>query len=124
MSIVVQAFERDEETGERRPVRALPAPPHDELVGIEATRHALWGSELMRSLGCSILPRIATGAVRVEGEGLDLLEAELSIVAREVVRLATDSELRVDYVVRRVGNLREAIRLAREAGEGGGILIE
>ncbi len=124
MSLVVFAYLRDAETGESRPVQEKPARPHTDLAGIDSTRHALWGSDLMRALGCELLPRLAEGDLRVEGRELDALEGELRLVLRELSRLSIACELRTDYIEQRTRNILEAIRLARAAGPEAGVAIE
>lgn len=122
MSITVRPFRRDPVTGALEFLEGRPRPPHDELAGTEASRQDLWASDIVRALGCELLPRVVEGPLILEGTALDALEVELTRLRREVRRVAEATEYRWDYVEARLANVQEALRRAREAG--GGVLLE
>lgn len=122
MALTVYPYLRDPRTGAPRPLEGRPTPPCDELAGTEASRTDLWGSEVVRALGCALLPRLAEGPLYVEGTALEDLTRELEVIRRELRRVAAATEYRTDYLSARLGNVLDAVRRARAAG--GGVAVE
>jgi hypothetical protein len=123
MSLTVFPYRR---RADGRVVRldARPSPPRDDLAGTLASRQALWGAEVLRACGCTLLPRLAGGDLHVEGPALDHLESEANGLIREARRIAEATEHRPDWIVHRARNVLEAVRLCRAHGGDGVFLGE
>jgi len=117
MTLLVQPYRRGP-NGELLSLDVTPSPPHNELAGFEASRRELWGAPVMHRLGLRLLPSLAEQDLYVEGEQLDQLEAELETILASIPKLASATHYGEDFIRFRVGNIAEAVRLARAAGGG------
>jgi hypothetical protein len=79
MSLSVYPYKRDPLTGEMEDLTELSL-----SVGFERWRWQLWGSEVVRSFSCVLLPSLEHGDLYAEGANLDRLEAEVSLLLQHV----------------------------------------
>ena len=122
MALCVFPYRRDAVTGELIRLEVRLMPPRDELAGTEANRTDLWGSEILRSLGCEILPRLSEHDLQVEGTEREALRKELKLILNEVRRVSAATEYRWDYIEHRVHNV--LVALAAADVDGGGVCIQ
>lgn len=98
-----------------------------DLAGFERWRTAVWGSEMVRSLGASFFPVLANDDLRVEAQQVQAFLAECVLLRKNLEQIAanTDAVRTVDehrrLISQRLANIEDAARRAREMG--GGVLI-
>jgi hypothetical protein len=107
--------------------------PHNDLAGFESWRHEVYGSPLAVELGLTLLPTLREQDIHAEGDELDLLEREALLLHEHAERLAaaigmhiaSPAGIRVaspaevaESIRYRLGNVLEAVALAREASGG------
>jgi hypothetical protein len=117
MTLIVHPYRRGP-NGEVIRLEAKPSHPHNDLAGFEASRHRLWGAPVMLKLGLELLPSLAEYDLYVENEQLDQLKAELETILAALPELTSATHHDEEFIRFRVGNIAEAIRLARAAGGG------
>jgi hypothetical protein len=92
------------------------------LAGFESCRTTLWVSKIVRSLGCRLLPSLATEDLYATGADLVLLAAECRQILEHLAEVAVYARYTEEYIAFRTGNILEAIRMA-EAVERGTVVI-
>lgn len=124
MSLIVQAYRRDPETGKMTELDTEPVPPCNEMAGVDALRFRVYGSAAVKNLGLTLLPSLAKDEVYAEGDDLDRLEAEIDLLTHNLSAVAASTEVDEEGLRFRLDNMREAVRLARQVGGGaGGVYI-
>ena len=123
MALIVFPYRRSEAGGSMHRLDGWPPSPHTEVFGTDGSRVGLWGHEIVREVGLELLPRLATADLHVHPEQFSRLERDLDVLERELRRIAEATEHRHDWIARRAANLRAALKLAREAGEGACVYI-
>jgi hypothetical protein len=83
MSLIVYPYKRDPFAGKMEDLTK-----DSQSAGFEAWRGQVWGSEMVRSLRCRLLPSLEKGDIYAEGADLDQLEAEASLLLQHVELLA------------------------------------
>ncbi len=91
------------------------------LAGFESCRATLWGSKIVRSLGCRLPSSLASDNLYVSGEDLALL-AECRNIQGHLGDISARTRFTEDYIAFRTGNILEAVRMA-EAIEHGMVVI-
>src|SRR5262245_34772408 len=94
MSLVVLAYSRDANTGATIDIES--APPHNQLAGFESWRERVWGAEVVKGLGLTLIPSLALGDIYAERADLDLLASEIETLTEHVARIAESTEVRKD----------------------------
>lgn len=113
MSLVTHAYVRAPDGA----TQELPAePPRNDLAGPERWRVTVYGSEVARALGLTLLPTLTAQDIFAEGPQLDLLEREVQLLLANTGRWPAIS---LDELRFRLLNILEAVRLARAAPDGG-----
>jgi hypothetical protein len=100
------------------PTRLEVPPEHNDLAGFEECRRTLWGSDIARALGLTLLPSLAEGDIYAEDEDLSRLDAELSTLRNAVALVAESTLFREDFIRQRIDNIAAAIAVAREHSGG------
>ena len=90
--------------------------PH--LAGFESWRRQVWGSAIVCSWGCHVLPSLATGDVYASGDGLEELAREVALLERRLDELAVAVGVEWDVLAYRLGNIRRAVALALDELRG------
>jgi hypothetical protein len=92
---------------------ALPS-PRNELFGFETCRQSLWGSDVVRRLGCDLLPTLGDGHdIQAEGGAIDRLEREARLLLDHVSDVAHEVAYAADLIAFRLENLLAAIAYVR-----------
>jgi hypothetical protein len=122
VTLIVEAYRRDPETGA---MIDLDHEPGDHLAGFENWRQIVWGAPVMKDLGLTLLPSLATSSeFHAEGANLDRLDTELGLVAAELPRITAATGVNPDTFARRLANMRTAVARAREVEDAsGGVYI-
>jgi len=124
MSLIVYAYRRDPETGKMLDLEVAPVLPCNELAGFESWRHEVWGASVVRDLGLKLIPSLANEDLYAEGSDLDQLDTELERLIENLSTVAATTNIDAGSLRFRIDNMREAVRLARQAGNGtGGVYI-
>ena len=84
MSLIVYPYKRDPSTGKMEDLTK-----DSQSAGFEAWRAQVWGSEVVRSLHCQLLPSLEKGDIYAEGADLDQLEAEALLLLQQVNLIAS-----------------------------------
>ncbi len=116
MTLSVAAYRQtqDGRVGERIPVDA--ASGCNDLIGVEVCRTLLWGSGIMRSIGCTMLPSLAEGDIWATGDELKSLEHEAHTIIQNLGRVCREAGFDEGSIRFRLGNLLAAVRAAAEHG--------
>jgi hypothetical protein len=120
MSLTVFPYHRKEPTGEIIQMYLSANSQHNNLFGIKGWRFRVWGSELLKSYGCSILASLTKTNISAEEEEIEKLEKELLLVKKDICHISV--KLKVDemsYWVLPVENALQAIRIAKKYQNGG-----
>lgn len=122
MTLIVEAYRRDPASGE---MIDLEHGPGEQLAGFERWRRVVWGAAVMRDLGLTLLPSLATRSeIHAEGPDLDRLGAELDLVVADLPRIASVVGVDPDVLGRRIANMRAAVARAGRVEDGsGGVYI-
>lgn len=122
MTLSISAYYRDKEKTVQL-LDQLGAP--ETLAGFESYRDDFYGSEVLQSYGCKILPKLAEGDIYAEGPELDILEREVRMLLDKLPALtaalgASDKEAQ-DHYGFRLNNILKAVEKARKhpSGQGG-----
>jgi hypothetical protein len=128
VSLRVSVFQCDGDGGRR----AIVLGPGRDLAGFEVWRTNVWGSRHVRRLGLRILPELDRRDLRVRGEELDALAAEVDLLTQHLMRLVPLMVADGDVVsnadphetVRtRLDNIAHAIEVARALPANAGELV-
>ena len=114
MSLLIFAYRIDETDH----VQELPGQESThQLGGFEVDRRNIYGSDVARSLGLTLLPTLLTDDLYATGDDLDKLEREVDHLMENVHLFGDDAE----RVTSKLANIRIALSLARavEGGKGG-----
>jgi hypothetical protein len=84
MSLIVYPYTRDPFAGKMKDLTK-----DLQSAGFEAWREQVWGSEIVRSLRCRLLPSLEKGDLYAEGADLDQLEAEALLLLQNVALIAS-----------------------------------
>jgi hypothetical protein len=118
MSLLVHVYVRDV----RGEVDIVDAPEGCcELAGFERWRGAVWGADVVRSLGARYLPTLATGDLWVEPAEVAAFAEECALLRANVAAIATGTERPLDTLSARLANIEDAARRALPIG--GGVLV-
>jgi hypothetical protein len=122
VTLIVEAYRRDPESGA---MIDLDYEAGEQLAGFENWRHIVWGAAVMQDLGLTLLPSLTTRSeIHAEGADLDILEAELDLVAADLPRITAVTGVNPDTFGRRIANMRAAVMRARQVEDGsGGVYI-
>ncbi len=96
MSLIVYPYKYDPSTGKREDLTK-----DSQSAGFEAWRTQVWGSEVVRSLHCQLLPSLEKGDIYAEGADLDQLETEALLLLQQVDLIATRTRTREDCLPNR-----------------------
>ncbi len=88
------------------------------LAGFEHCRHELWGARAVRSLGCILLPSLATQNVYAQGADLTQLAAECDLIISHLPTIAAATGFLEDFIRFRTENIAEAVRQASTLEHG------
>jgi hypothetical protein len=86
------------------------------LAGFESTRQNLWGAEVMKSLGLTILPSLDGGNIQASGDELDQLENEILLIRGNLELVLENVPFDQQMIMQRTQNFLDAIAKAREVG--------
>ncbi|TAE26147.1 MAG: hypothetical protein EAZ92_11230 [Candidatus Kapaibacterium sp.] len=104
----------------------LPA-PRTNLFGMESWRYAVWGHDVIRNLGCTMLASLKTTNIYAFDEELDKLRTELEIIQTQhhhiVAQIGFDEQQAAAILVR-VGNALAMLRIVDSERSCFGISIE
>ena len=120
MSLSVDVWVVDETEPDKIRVLAVPSDASD-LAGFETTRTKLWGSPVVRSLGVSLLPRLADGDLWVSNDQVEAFAAECALVLANRTAIASASGYGEEYIESRLANMVDAARRALDAH--GGVVV-
>ncbi len=84
-----------------------------DLAGFESSRYKLYGSVLAESLGIKLLAELKYNDLYVGNEKLGQLENELNIILERIKQFSEDSEFEEEYIKERVGNILDAVQMAK-----------
>jgi len=84
------------------------------LAGFESTRHELWGADVMKSLGLTILPSLDGDNIQVCGAELDQLEREIYLIHENLELVLENVPFDEKMITQRTRNFLDAINKARE----------
>ena len=115
MTLLIAVVRREVHAGGQRRVD-VPLEASRELAGPEAWRTAVYGCDVARQLGATLLPSLADGNVSVEGDDIDRLEREVDLPEGAIAELCPEPSLRESLRVR-LDNIRFACRVARDIGD-------
>jgi hypothetical protein len=82
------------------------------LAGLERCRTDLWGSAIVRSLGCTLLPSLASGNLFVTGDELPRLSRECALILDHLAQVARATRYDEEYIRFRTANIAEAVLMA------------
>ncbi len=125
MSLNISAYFRDKSNK----VQLLDKPGAPEtLAGFEDYREKFYGSGVVQSLGCEVLPKLAKGDLYAEGAELDALEREVRLLLGKLSTLAESlgwsGKEGQDHYGFRLNNILRAVERARNHPSGnGGVYI-
>ncbi len=120
VSLSVDAFVRDQDSGERKYLDVTN--PEKQTAGFERYRTDFWGADVMKSLGLTLLPMLKEQyGLEVEGTALDELEREAETILENITLVSQNTHLTLQDVQFYVGNVLDAIHMAR--GVRGGVII-
>lgn len=97
----------------------------ETLGGFEKYRETFYGSNVVRSYGCIVLPKLAEGDIYAEGAELDTLEREVRMLLDKlpalVAALGSSDKEAQDHYGFRLNNILKAVEKARKhpSGRGG-----
>ncbi|KAB2853643.1 MAG: hypothetical protein F9K46_18055 [Anaerolineae bacterium] len=113
MTIGIFVLVKDQTTGEFIDVETDSS---KMLFGFYSHRGALWGSDLVRSLGLVLLPKLLDiGDLHLTThDEFDLFEKEIRIIEKNIDIIAVDAGDQPKYIMHYVKNALEAISKARE----------
>lgn len=87
---------------------------HSEtMAGGEAWRTSVYGSDLAKKLGLTLLPILAVKDIYAKGAHVNKLKAEAEVIMNEAAAFAEQAGLDEDYVREKVDNIRKACIRAR-----------
>src|SRR5947209_5264509 len=86
------------------------------LAGFESTRQDLWGADVMKSLGLTILPSLDGANIQVSGDELDQLENEILVIRANLELVLENVRYDQQMIMQRTQNFLDAIAKAREVG--------
>lgn len=93
MSLIISIIPKDNSVINAQALEdCLPA-PHTNLFGLESWRYAVWGHDIIRTLGCPILASLKTTNIYAFDEELDELRAELEIIQAHYWKIAVETGL-------------------------------
>ena len=118
MGMRVSVYKTNVETGKWE---ILNSEVGDALVGSEATRTELWGTEVIRSLGLKLLPTLAYADLEVAGHQILDLEVEVNAVQDNVALIASHVPLDEYSILAITRNILKAIDRAKKV-EGGVVI--
>ena len=104
----------------------LPA-PRTNLFGVESWRYAVWGHDVIRTLGCSILASLKTANIYAFDEELDELRTELEIIQAQHQHIAAQmgfDEQQTAAILVRVENALAMLHIVDSERSCFGISIE
>lgn len=102
-------------------------PPHTNLFGVESWRYDIWGHDVIRNLGCSMLASLKTTNIYAFDEELDKLRTELEIVQTRHQYIAAQMGLdkqQTTSILERVKNALAMLHLVDSERSSVGIAIE
>jgi hypothetical protein len=110
LSIHISYF--DETTGEEKYVKLELG---DHLAGFEVARQRLWGADIMKRLGLTILPRLDHEAyIVVEGEELDELGREAQTIIDNAQQVSHETQYdNAATIADRARNVFNAVQKAK-----------
>ncbi len=98
MSLSASPYKRDPLTGTREDLTE-----RSFSVGFERWRKQLWGSEIVRSFSCVLLPSLEKEDIYAEGADLDQLEGEASLLLQHVELIAAHTGIEAYHVPQQEG---------------------
>ena len=120
MTLSVDVWVVDETEPDKIRVLAVP-PDASDSAGVETTRTELWGSPAVRSLGASLLPRLAEGDLWVSNAQVEAFAAECALVLANRTAIASASGYGEEYIEFRLTNMVDAARRALDVH--GGVVV-
>jgi hypothetical protein len=124
MTLIVFAYKRNPMTQAVEGIEEKPAYPRNDMAGFEIWRKDVWGSDVIRDLGLTLIPTLAQYDIYADGPEVDQLEAELGTMVHRIKEIADKLGIEEDTLLFRIDNMREAVRLARRVKDGlGGVYI-
>lgn len=103
------------------------APPNTNLFGVESWRYAVWGHDVIRNLGCTMLASLKTTNIYAFDEELDELKVELEIIQAQQHYIAAQmglDERQTAVILVRVENALAMLRIVDSERSSVGIAIE
>lgn len=97
---------------------------HNYLFGFEIYRKQLWGHEVMKSLGCTLIHSLGEGHnIYVFDEDMEQLKDKMLKIISQIETIASKTGIEEDTIICRVKNVLEYIRVAQLSGENFGVTI-
>lgn len=117
MSLDVSIYRvRPDGDGEEIPLDDAGGNPH--LAGFERWRREMWGSAVVRSWGCHILPELAVADVYARGARLEALGREAALLEARLNDLAMAVGVNREVLGYRLGKIRRAVAVALKEPPG------
>lgn len=118
MSLVVNIFYIDDESGQYIEADLTLIEPGKELAGLERWRTEVYGSSVIKYLGAKFLPQLSRQDLWVENKQLDDFETEIKLLLNNISLIAKEtgySYLSIEY---RFKNILEAAIRAKSNSAG------
>ena len=118
MSLLVYAYIRETD-GSIKDIEEKPEAPYNDLAGFEGCRNKLWGSKIVKQIGCKILPQFSGNDVYAENNNLKSLENDCHLILNSIKEVSTKTDYDEKFIELRVQNILHAIKIAKKYAKGG-----
>jgi hypothetical protein len=118
MSLIVTLFTHNETIDINELEKQIPA-PYNDLFGFEVYRKTVWGSNVMKELGCKLIASLSETDIFAYGEDLQELKRECHVILSNIDHVVNRGIEREDFIVFRINNVLEAIKVAEKYDDVG-----
>lgn len=123
MSLLIYIYRKQEGTDMTALQAKIPS-PHNELFGFDRCRETLWGHPIMKSLGCELIGTLKDQNIYAFDEDVFKLKKELNKIFENIERVAKETNYAPEFILFRVENALEAIKIVEQNLDIAGIAIE
>lgn len=123
MSLIVSIIAKREVEVDTEDLEAQVPGPHNDLFGVESCRTTLWGSDVIKELGCELIYSLKETNVYVFDEDLEKLRNEFILMMDHLETVIQHTGFDRVYIEFRVGNALEMIKIALREKDKVGIAL-
>ncbi|KUP21781.1 hypothetical protein [Paenibacillus sp. DMB5] len=123
MSLIVSIIAKRDVSVDTEDLEAQVPESHNDLFGVESCRRTLWGSDVIKELGCELVSSLKETNVYVFDEDIEKLRNEFIMMMDHLDIIIEHTGFDRDYIEFRVGNALEMIKIALREQDKVGIAL-